>query len=134
LGLSDHSRWRELVQAERAARNSAGGYWIAEALPTAAAHARRRHWDRAAIASVLVVSDGVSAGVDRYATPPDWPTAFAIARKSPVDLVDLVHSAEASDPDGLRWPRSKRHDDKAVALLELGAGGCCQDSKTYSSS
>lgn len=134
LGLSDHNRWRELIQAERAARNRTGGYWIAEALPAAATHARRRQWDRADVATVLVMSDGVSAGVDRYATPPDWPTAFAIARKSPEDLVELVHTAEASDPDGRRWPRSKRHDDKAVALLELGADRRRQDSKTYSSS
>jgi len=30
-----------------------------------------------------------------------------------------VHDTEAGDPDGRRWPRSKRHDDKALAVIEF---------------
>jgi Protein phosphatase 2C len=112
-----HDRWRRLVDAERAMRNEPGGYWIAEAIPDAAAHAHCVQWDLEDLAAVLVMTDGVSAGVDRYGLLPDWQAAFAVACPDPSRLVDVVHSAEDDDPDGARWRRSKRHDDKAVALV-----------------
>jgi hypothetical protein len=34
-------------------------------------------------------------------------------------VVDLVHDAEAADGDRRRWPRSKRHDGKALAVLRF---------------
>jgi Protein phosphatase 2C len=111
--------WRQLVAAQRAQRNRDGGYWIAEADPAAAFHAVRAHWSRDDLAAILVMTDGVSLGVDRYGVPPDWPTALAIARHDPGRLLDLVHDTETGDPDGTRWPRSKRHDDKAVAVIQL---------------
>lgn len=120
--LSAHpEQWRALVDAELAARNQPGGYWIAEADPNAATQARRQQWDRGAVTAMLVMSDGVSAGVDRYGVPPDWPTAFAIAEDDVGRLVDLVHDAEASDPEGKRWSRSKRHDDKSLAFIDLAS-------------
>lgn len=109
--------WRRLVGVERAARNRADGYWIAEAVPAAAAYAQRARWDLDDLVAVLSMTDGVSAGVDRYGVPVDWPTAFAIATPDPARLVNLVYAAETEDADGARWRRSKRHDDKAVALV-----------------
>ena len=67
---------------------------------------------------VAAMTDGVSCGVDRYGTPASWDSAFAFCG-SPEDLVDLVHRAEESDPDCLRWARHKRHDDKAVAMMQI---------------
>jgi hypothetical protein len=32
-----------------------------------------------------------------------------------------VHAAERGDPAGFQWPRSKRHDDKALALVDFTA-------------
>lgn len=117
---SDHrARWRRLVDAERAMRNQPGGYWIAEAVPDAAAHAHCVQWDLEDLAAALVMTDGVSAGVDRYGLLARWQAAFAVATPDPSQLVDLVHSAETDDPDGARWRRSKRHDDKAVALVDF---------------
>ena len=115
-----HDRWRRLVEAERAMRNQPGGYWIAEAVPDAAAQARCVRWGVEDLAAVLVMTDGVSAGVDRYGLLAHWQSAFVVARQDPSRLVDMVHSVEADDPDGARWRRSKRHDDKAVALVEFG--------------
>ena len=114
-----HVRWRQLVDAERAMRNQPEGYWIAEAVPDAAAHAHCAQWDAEDLAAVLVMTDGVSAGVDRYGLVAHWQAAFAVARPDPSRLVDMVHSAELGDPDGVRWRRSKRHDDKAVVLAEF---------------
>lgn len=118
-GQDRSERWRHLVDAERARRNRPGGYWIAEATPEAAAHAYRRSWHRADLAAVLVMSDGVSAGVDRYSRPSTWATAVDVARGNPEELIRLVHETEADDPDCTRWPRGKRHDDKALAVIEF---------------
>ena len=116
----EHRRsWRTLVETERANRNKLGGYWIAEAVPEAASHARRTGWKRHDVAELLVMTDGVSAGVDRYGIPPDWPTAFALASHDPAELVEMVHNAERSDPECARWPRTKPYDDKAVAHVRF---------------
>lgn len=42
-----------------------------------------------------------------------------MATADPAGFVDLIHDAEVEDPDGTRWPRSKRHDDKALAVIEF---------------
>jgi hypothetical protein len=120
FGFDHRDWWRWIVDAERAHRNRPGGYWIGEAVPDAAAHAVRVKWNRRDLAAVLVMTDGVAKGVDDYGVPPDWPAAFTVASNDPGHLVDLVHDTEADDPDGTRWPRSKRHDDKAVALVQFG--------------
>jgi hypothetical protein len=112
---SDRGDWRALVQAERAGRNRSGGYWIAEAAPEAAHHARRARWDRRELAAVLAVTDGVSAGVDRYGVL-DWAGAFAL---EPAELVRVVHVAEEGDSERRRWPRGKVHDDKTAAHVAL---------------
>jgi hypothetical protein len=57
--------------------------------------------------------------VERYGIPPDWPTAIKPASDDPARLVHAVHDAEATDPLGERWPRSKRHDDKAAVVLRF---------------
>lgn len=119
VGFGDGEQWRQLVDKERAHRNRPGGYWIAEAIPAAAHQAVRTQWRRDELEAVVVMTDGVSAGVQRYRQPPDWQAAMELARTDPRSLVDLVHDTEAGDPDGRRWPRSKRHDDKALAVIEF---------------
>jgi len=32
-------------------------------------------------------------------------------------VLDAVRAAETDDPDGRRWPRSKRHDDQSLAVV-----------------
>lgn len=117
FGFDHPDEWRALVAAQRRARNQPGGYWIAEATPEAADHAVRAEWPRETVASVLVVTDGVAAGPDTYGVPPSWAEAIRTARADPQRLVDAVHEAEVTDASGRRWPRSKRHDDKAVMMI-----------------
>ncbi len=112
-------RWRQLHQAMLLQRNKPGGYWIAEATPEAAWHARRARWRRGDLVAVLAMTDGVSVGVDRYRMPPDWPSAFALTMDDPYHLIQAVHGAEESDPECRGWPRTKRHDDKAVAVVSF---------------
>ncbi|GHE98469.1 hypothetical protein GCM10017786_34230 [Amycolatopsis deserti] len=106
--------------AVRALRNQPGGFWVAEADPSAADRALTRSWPRAELDAVLLATDGVSCGVDDYGLF-TWPEALRLARARGVDAVlDSVRAAEDSDPDATRWPRAKRHDDQALVLVEFG--------------
>ncbi|MFR9730361.1 hypothetical protein ACL03H_14125 [Saccharopolyspora sp. MS10] len=101
-------------------RNVEGGFWVAEAVPEAAEHAVRARVPRAEVTAALVMTDGVSCGVRDYGIYPDFPAMLAAAvRDGPQAVLDEVRAAEESDPDGVRWPRSKRHDDQAMALVRL---------------
>ncbi|BCJ60136.1 protein phosphatase 2C domain-containing protein [Micromonospora endophytica] len=119
FAFGDRDRWRNLVDAERSHRNQPGGYWIAEAAPEAAAHALTSRWRFQDMAAAVLMTDGVSAGVNRYRRPSSWKAAVELALADPSGLVNLVHDAEAEDPEGTRWPRSKRHDDKTLAVIEF---------------
>jgi hypothetical protein len=100
-------------------RNREGGFWVAEADPAAAYHARRARWPRAEVHTVLMATDGVSCGVDDYRIFPDWQAVLALARRhGPQAVLDRVRAAERTDPDGARWPRPKPHDDQALVLVE----------------
>lgn len=100
-------------------RNTEGGFWVAEADPRAARAAYCRSWSRHDVAAVLLATDGVSIGVDEYRIL-DWPDTLALARhRGARSVLDTVRSAERHDPDRLRWPRPKRHDDQALALVDF---------------
>ncbi|MCZ0984384.1 protein phosphatase 2C domain-containing protein [Streptomyces diastatochromogenes] len=97
-----------------------GGYWVAEAVPEAARHAVVRSWPASGITDILVMTDGVSSGVEDYRLYSSWEEmADACRTQGPGHVVRTIHEAEAQDPDGRRWPRYKRHDDKALAHLRL---------------
>jgi hypothetical protein len=119
MGFDRAARWQALVESQRKLRNKPTGYWIAEAVPEAAAHAVRVAWRPDDVIVVLAATDGIANGVLRYRVPQDWYTAITIAREDPAQLVTLIHDAEDSDPDGARWPRTKRHDDKAIAVVDF---------------
>jgi hypothetical protein len=100
-------------------RNVDGGFWVAEADPAAAYQARTARWPRAGLHTVMIASDGVSCGVDDYHLF-DWPQALELAvADGPHAVLDAVRAAERADPDATRWPRPKRHDDQALALVRF---------------
>ena len=99
-------------------RNTPDGFWVAEADPEAARHAGRATWDRGDTDALLLGTDGVSCGVDDYGLF-DWAQALDLARETgPEAVLAVVREAEAGDPDGVRWPRPKRHDDQALVLVD----------------
>lgn len=103
-------------------RNVEGGFWVAEADPSAAFRARRARWSREEVRSVLIASDGVSCGVEDYGIYPSWSAMLEHGlSEGPQRVLDAVRAAEESDPDGTRWPRPKRHDDQALALVRFAA-------------
>lgn len=101
-------------------RNTEGGFWVAEATPEAAWRAETRRFTRAEARGALLASDGVSCGVDQYGIYPNWAAVWEQAISAGAhSVLDTVRHAENSDPDGRRWPRPKRHDDQALAVVHL---------------
>jgi hypothetical protein len=114
----------ELVEAERRARNSADGYWIASNDPAAAyeaetgsvpvgigaGHARR----------FAMLSDGLARGVDLLGVFQTWSELLgALSADGPARCIEAVRDAEGADPDGRRHPRTSRSDDATALLATL---------------
>jgi hypothetical protein len=111
---SEESR-RHLKEGLRRVRNHPDGYWVASVDPEAARQAVTGSVARDAIRRAALLSDGASCLVDDYAQA-TWPELLAMG---PVALIDAVRVCEKSDPDRLRWPRGKRHDDATAAFCEF---------------
>ena len=111
---------RALQRGQRLRRNRPGGYWIAAAAPAAASHALARTLPATADTWAVLATDG-AVNTARHLGLDDWP---ALARSGPADLARLLRACQdweaRADPDGQRFPRSKRHDDKAIASLTAG--------------
>ncbi|WP_125775345.1 protein phosphatase 2C domain-containing protein [Antribacter gilvus] len=108
-----------MKHAELAARNTAGGYWIAAADPEAARHALTGEVPVHQVTEFAVLSDGAARAVDAFGIH-DWPGALAVLREDgPTALIAEVRAAEASDPEATRWPRNKLSDDATAAYCRL---------------
>lgn len=102
-----------LLEAERSARNTADGYWIASADPSAAYHAVTGLLARGELHRALLLSDGASVIVDRFELL-SWDDMLDLAEHhGPHEVIRHVRDAEAG-PAGLAHPRSKLHDDATV--------------------
>lgn len=105
---------RRAKAAEQRARNRPGGFWVAAADPSAAAHALTGDISVVGIDSVALFTDGAARCVEPFALL-DWPQVFVVLdREGPDGLLREVRSAEEADPNGVRWPRTKRSDDATV--------------------
>jgi hypothetical protein len=122
-GAEHRALLRQLLGEQRRRRNRPGGYWIAEADPAAARHALVRSWPADALGAAVLATDGVTRGIGRAGLPTWSAVLDLLHRVGPEAVLDAVRAAEAADPDGLRWPRSKRHDDQALALVTWGQRG-----------
>lgn len=119
FGAEHAAALREGAEATEKLRNVDGGFWVAEANPDAAARAVTGSWPRAEVSAALLASDGVSCAVDDYGLF-GWPEVFErINTDGCAALLDRIEEAELADPQGLRWPRPKRSDDKAIAYVDL---------------
>ena len=111
---------RALQRGQRLRRNRPDGYWIAAADPAAASHALALTLPATAETWAVLATDGV-VNTARHLGLDDWP---ALACSGPADLARLLRHCQdweaRADPDGRQFPRSKRHDDKAIASLTAG--------------
>lgn len=123
LGSPEHAeRNRAGVFALRRYVNRPDGYWVAGGDPAAAEHAVRGSAPRTGpdgLTRAALLTDGASCLVDRYGLA-DWPGLLdLIESQGAPEVVARARAAERDDPDGLRWPRPKRHDDATVAYCRL---------------
>ena len=111
---------RALQRGQRRHRNRPGGYWIAAADPEAASRALTITLPATADTWAVLATDG-AVNTARHLGLDDWP---ALARSGPAALARLLRACQDweqhADPDGRKFPRSKRHDDKAIATLAAG--------------
>lgn len=102
---------QEYAGALRAARNAPGGYWVAAADPAAAGEALTGSMAMGEVRGLAALSGGASRLVDRFGLS-DWDRLMTTLRHfGPAELLARVRAAEASDSDGVRWPRGKVCDD-----------------------
>ena len=119
-GSADHDRsFAELVTEQRRHRNHPDGFWVASTDPAADQHALTDTVPREGLQRGAVLSDGATRVVDRFGLL-DWPSFLdVLAEQGPDAIIQQVRAAEASDPDGRRWPRGKRYDDASAAYIAL---------------
>ncbi|MFJ3809575.1 hypothetical protein ACIPWE_24900 [Streptomyces sp. NPDC090073] len=109
---------QRFVAAQRQARNTPAGYWVAAAGQEAADHAIVGSTPMEDVHAAAVLSDGASRLVTEYRMT-TWPEVFATLRAGgPHELIDAVRKVEATDPTGRRWPRYKSGDDASVAFCQ----------------
>jgi hypothetical protein len=105
---------RRMKQAELAARNIPGGYWIAASDPRAVDHALTGGIPVKDVRRMVMLTDGAARAVEPFGLY-DWPKLLdLVASQGPRALIDQVRAAEASDPQGIRWPRNKLSDDATI--------------------
>ncbi|MFF2351336.1 protein phosphatase 2C domain-containing protein [Kitasatospora sp. NPDC058115] len=110
---------RRMVEAQRLTRNTPSGYWVAASSGDAAPFALTGVMPFADVTAVAVMSDGVSRLVTEYQAA-SWDEAFSTLRTAGAHgLIASVRRVEATDPEGLRWPRFKVGDDAAVAFCRV---------------
>jgi hypothetical protein len=111
----------EFLPALRAARNrvNTGEDWLFGPDVRCADHAKHARVMPAPGSPVLLASDGflaLASDYDRY-TPETLFTA-CVERGLPA-LGEELRAIEASDPDGIKFPRFKRSDDATALLLAI---------------
>jgi hypothetical protein len=91
-------------------------FWVAAADPEVAHRATVATLPRAHRAAVC--TDGAYWPVDAGVWT--WPEYLdLLAAHGPAGVLRLVRDLEDADPEGLRYPRLKRHDDATVAFVRV---------------
>ena len=99
------------VEKFAAYRNQPGGFWVACTKPAAAREAVTGTLPLDDVASVSVMTDGATRLIDLFELK-TWAGALDVLNEEgPAGLIRRTREAEASDPDGTRWPRGKARDD-----------------------
>ncbi|WP_034483281.1 hypothetical protein [Actinomadura oligospora] len=76
----------------------------------------------AELRSVLLLTDGATRLADLFGRS-DWAGLARIVREEgPEALIARTREVEATDPQVVRWPRSKPSDDATVALVGFSGG------------
>ena len=111
----------EFLPALRAARNqvNTGSEWLFAPDAACADHAKHARVKVAPGSVVLLASDGFLALASDYECYTPEALLAACQQRGLAALGEELRAVEASDPDGLRFPRFKRSDDATALLLML---------------
>ncbi|PKV93942.1 hypothetical protein ATK30_4802 [Amycolatopsis echigonensis] len=110
---------RELQEQQAVRRNAEGGYWIAEAVPDAADHAVTASFSVEAVPWAVLATDG-AYDVMTHLGLDDWPVLSKADGAELSALLERCQSWEDEvDPAAVSLPRAKRHDDKAIAVVDV---------------
>ena len=117
-GTAEHDeRLHDLIAAQRRLRNTPDGYWLAGTQPEAAKHAIVGSIACTDVRRAAVLTDGAARLVELFHIT-DWNGLLDILNSGgPGQLLRQIRRAEASDPQGRRWPRYKPRDDATAAYL-----------------
>ncbi|MGH3620243.1 MAG: hypothetical protein ACRDQ5_00415, partial [Sciscionella sp.] len=98
------------------ARNRESGWWVAAANPEAAYHAQALRLPSRKVRRLVVMSDGATRPVDQMNLY-QWDEYLDLLDKlGPAGLISHVRGIESADPSGMRYSRTKCHDDVSIAL------------------
>jgi len=108
-----------LQRRQRERRNREGGWWIAAEDPTAARHSLNRTISRRELSWAVIATDGAANPI-RHLGLDSWDQ---LAQRDDGELYSLLEQChdweDRSDPDGQSLPRSKRHDDETIVVLDF---------------
>jgi len=112
-------RRAQFTKALRRNRNRPGGYWVAAADPQAASQAITGSLPSKTLHRAVLLSDGASRLVDLFKLA-TWEELVALLDENgPDGLLHQIRAAEAIDPEGRQWPRTKHSDDATAVYLVL---------------
>ncbi|SFW11854.1 protein phosphatase 2C domain-containing protein [Amycolatopsis australiensis] len=108
-----------MKEAELAAQNQEGGYWIAAANPAAVEHALVGQLDIATITQIAVLSDGAARLVKDFKLA-SWDEVIELlASSGPHQLIKRVREVEEDDPLGEKYRRNKKSDDATAVYARI---------------
>jgi hypothetical protein len=108
-----------LASELRRYRNRAGGFWVASVHPEAAQHAVSGSVPRADLTRLAVLTDGATRLADGFKLVAWSDVLGLLANDGPEELIRRTRQAEAADPEGVKWPRSKQYDDATAVFCRL---------------
>jgi hypothetical protein len=103
-----------LVACQTETRNTEGGWWVAASEPEAAYHAQTLSVPTSVVRRVAVLSDGATRPVDQMGIYQWAEYLDMLDKRGPAGLISHVRKIETDDPEGARYPRTKRHDDASI--------------------
>lgn len=108
-----------MKQAELAARNVPGGFWVAAADPSVVSQALAGEIPIMTIRCAVLLTDGAARAVIPFRIY-DWPSLLSAATTSgPEELIKQVRVAENVDRTGIQQPRNKIHDDATIVVIQF---------------
>jgi hypothetical protein len=104
-----------MKEAELAAKNTPGGYWIAGSDPGAVNYAITGEWTTETVCRLAVLTDGAARFANTFRPGVGWEAVLEILKHNgPGRLIEHVRLFEHADPEGRRFARNKKSDDATV--------------------